>query len=109
MGMVYYTSVAPNKEAAICGGLAESAIKFIQNTDYHKNIQIGSYNRESFINSMKTAFEKALNKFDEDGDYNDPCIVETFYYIHCNCKCELIYISSSMMFKHYYIRFELFQ
>lgn len=109
MGMVYYTSVAPNKEAVICGGLVESAIKFIQNTDYHKNVQIGSY-RESFINSLKTAFEKALNKFDEDSISNDTCVVDTFYYIHCNCKAELIYINvSEPFFKHYYIRFELFQ
>lgn len=107
MGKIHYVSVAPNKEAATHGGLTEAIEKCIDNNEEKLDeLYVGSFCRELFIDSIRTEFERALARFNEDGDFTDPYIVETFSDI--NCKVELIYVSESTFktFKHYYIRFE---
>ncbi len=103
MGNVYYAGVAPNKEAAICGGLTEAIVKCIQNAGNHPKVS-----EESFIGSIKIVLNQALNKFDENNASDTICVVETLCCIQYDCEVELIYVNEPM-FKHYYIRFELFQ
>ena len=92
-----YVGVAPNKEAAIRGGLTESLSKCIQ------DMKNASLIKESFITKIEGVFEQALNLFNDEAHFNSPYIVETFD--DNRYKVELVYISEPI-FKHYYIRFE---
>jgi hypothetical protein len=108
MEKLYYVAVAPNKEAAVHGGLTEAIEKCIDNDEEKsKDLYPGSFCRESLINSIRTEFEWALDRFDENNDcITDPYVVGTFNDI--SCKVELIYVCEITFktFKHYYIRFE---
>ena len=92
-----YVSVAPNKESAMRGGLNEALLKCVVDM---KNV---SLIKESLITPIKGIFEQALEKFNEDVEFDSPHIVETFDDI--GYRVELVYINEPM-FKHYYIRFE---